>query len=70
MTMEEAREKSFTRFKLQLDNVQLIYAHESVDESWRQALIDKNTSLHIIKPMVLELDLEKCIYSDDAVLPA
>lgn len=41
-----------------------------LDESWEDARKAKNTRLHLIKPMELDLDLGKCIYSDDAVLPA
>ncbi|UJR10669.1 hypothetical protein I4U23_014864 [Adineta vaga] len=66
--IDEAREKSYTQFKLKLEDVQLIYAHRN--ESWENARKEKNTSLHIIKPMELELDVGKCLYSDDAVLPA
>ncbi|CAF4662309.1 unnamed protein product, partial [Rotaria socialis] len=37
---------------------------------WEKACQEKNTSLHLIKSMELDLDVGKCIYSDDAVLPA
>ncbi|CAF4470419.1 unnamed protein product [Rotaria socialis] len=40
------------------------------DERWEKACQEKNTSLHLIKSMELDLDVGKCIYSDDAVLPA
>jgi hypothetical protein len=42
----------------------------SLDESWENARKEKNTRLHLIRPMTLELDVGKCHYSDDAVLPA
>ncbi|CAF0869350.1 unnamed protein product [Rotaria sordida] len=66
--IEDARELSYTRFKLKLEDVQLIYANRN--ESWEQARKEKNTRLHLIKPMELEVDVDKCIYNDDAVLPA
>jgi vacuolar protein sorting-associated protein 13A/C len=59
---------SYTQFKLKLEDVQLIYAHRN--ESWETARKEKNTRLHLIKPMELEMDVDKCIYSDDAILPA
>jgi hypothetical protein len=43
---------------------------ENLDESWENARKQKNTRLHLIKPMELEMDVDKCIYSDDAILPA
>ncbi|CAF2545662.1 unnamed protein product [Rotaria sp. Silwood2] len=66
--IEEARERSYTQFKLKLENIQLIYANQN--ESWEKARQEKNTNIHLIKPMELDLDVGKCIYSDDAVLPA
>ncbi|CAF1531836.1 unnamed protein product, partial [Rotaria sordida] len=66
--IEEAREKSYTKFKLKLENVQLIYANRN--ESWEKVRQEKDTRLHLIKPLELDLDLEKCIYTDDANLPA
>ncbi|CAF1245225.1 unnamed protein product [Adineta ricciae] len=66
--IEGVRELSYTQFKLKLTDVQLIYAHRN--ESWENARKEKNTRLHLIKPMELEMDVDKCIYSDDAVLPA
>jgi len=68
MSIEEAREKSYTQFKLNLTDVQLIFVHQN--ESWQRARAAKNTSFHLIKPMSLELDLGKCFYSDDSILPA
>jgi hypothetical protein len=41
-----------------------------LDEDWQSARRDKDTRLHLIKPLSLELDVDKCIYSDDSVLPA
>ncbi|CAF5043765.1 unnamed protein product, partial [Rotaria sp. Silwood1] len=66
--MEDARELSYTRFKLKLEDIQLIYADRN--ESWEQARKEKSTRLHLIKPMELEMNVDKCIYNDDAVLPA
>ncbi|CAF3667368.1 unnamed protein product [Rotaria sp. Silwood1] len=66
--IEEAREKSYTQFELKLEDVQLIYANRN--ESWKEARQEKDTRLHLIKPMKLDLDLGKCIYTDDADLPA
>ncbi|CAF0895845.1 unnamed protein product [Rotaria sp. Silwood1] len=66
--IEEARERSYTQFKLKLEGIQLIYANQN--ESWEKARQEKNTNIHLIKPMELDLDVGKCIYSDDAVLPA
>ncbi|CAF3586652.1 unnamed protein product [Adineta steineri] len=66
--IEDAREKSYTQFKLKLEDIQLIYANQN--ESWENARKEKNTRIHLIKPMELELDVGKCIYNDDAVLPA
>ncbi|CAF3899768.1 unnamed protein product, partial [Rotaria magnacalcarata] len=66
--IQEARERSYTQFQLKLENVQLIYANRN--ESWKKACIEKNTSLHLIRPMELDLDVGKCLYSDDAILPA
>ncbi|CAF3681386.1 unnamed protein product [Rotaria sordida] len=66
--IEEAREKSYTKFKLKLENVQLIYANRN--ESWEKVRQEKDTRLHLIKPLELDLDLGKCIYTDDANLPA
>ncbi|CAF1265249.1 unnamed protein product [Rotaria sordida] len=66
--IDDVREKSYTQFKLKLENIQLIYANQN--ESWEQARQEKNTKIHLIKPMELDLDVGKCIYSDDAVLPA
>ncbi|CAF2933999.1 unnamed protein product [Rotaria sp. Silwood2] len=66
--MEDARELSYTRFKLKLEDIQLIYANRN--ESWEQARKEKNTRLHLIKPMELEMNADKCIYNDDAILPA
>ncbi|CAF4334406.1 unnamed protein product, partial [Rotaria sordida] len=39
-------------------------------ESWEKVRQEKDTRLHLIKPLELDLDLEKCIYTDDANLPA
>ncbi|CAF4338339.1 unnamed protein product, partial [Rotaria sordida] len=66
--IEEAREKSYTKFKLKLENVQLIYANRN--ESWEKVRQEKDTRLHLIKPLELDLDLGRCIYTDDANLPA
>ncbi|UJR35157.1 hypothetical protein I4U23_027926 [Adineta vaga] len=66
--IEGLRELSYTQFKLKLTDVQLIYANKN--ENWETARKEKNTRLHLIKPMELEMDVDKCIYSDDAVLPA
>ncbi|CAF4190264.1 unnamed protein product [Rotaria sp. Silwood2] len=66
--IEEAREKSYTQFKLKLEDIQLIYANRN--ESWEKARREKDTRLHLIKPMKLDLDFGKCIYTDDADLPA
>ncbi|CAF0945953.1 unnamed protein product [Adineta ricciae] len=66
--IDDAREKSYTQFKLKLEDIQLIYANRN--ESWENARKNKNTPLHLIKPMSLELDVGKCFYNDDAVLPA
>ena len=41
-----------------------------LDENWEDARKEKNTRLHLIKPMELEMDVDKCIYSDDDILPA
>ena len=46
------------------------YSHFYPDESWEDARKNKNTPLHLIKPMALELDVGKCFYNDDAILPA
>jgi hypothetical protein len=46
------------------------FQRKILDESWEMARKEKNTRLHLIKPMELELDLGKCIYNDDAVLAA
>ena len=48
----------------------MFFLNENLDESWENARKEKNTRLHLIKPMELELDVGKCLYSDDAVLPA
>ncbi|CAF1542330.1 unnamed protein product [Adineta steineri] len=66
--IKDAREKSYTQFKLKLEDIQLIYANRN--ESWESARKEKNTRIHLIQPMELELDVDKCIYNDDAVLPA
>jgi len=66
--IKDLRELSFTQFKLKLEGIQLIYANRN--ESWEKARKERNTRLHLIKPMELEMDVDKCIYSDDAVLPA
>ncbi|CAF2796909.1 unnamed protein product [Rotaria sp. Silwood2] len=66
--IEEARERSYTQFKLKLEDIQLIYANRN--ESWEKARQEKNTNIHLIKLMELDLDVGKCIYIDDAVLPA
>ena len=41
-----------------------------LDENWENARKEKNTRLHLIKPMELEMNVDKCIYNDDAILPA
>ena len=41
-----------------------------LEDNWEEARKQRNTRLHLIKPMELELDVDKCIYSDDAILPA
>ncbi|CAF4278773.1 unnamed protein product, partial [Adineta steineri] len=66
--IKDAREKSYTQFKLKLEDIQLIYVNQN--ESWENARKEKNTRIHLIQPMELELDVDKCIYNDDAVLPA
>jgi hypothetical protein len=48
----------------------MFFLEKFLDESWEMARKEKKTRLHLIKPMELELDLGKCIYSDDAFLAA
>ncbi|CAF4508473.1 unnamed protein product, partial [Rotaria socialis] len=68
INMDDARELSYTEFKLKLEDIQLIYANRN--ENWEKARRERNTRLHLIKPMALEMNVDKCIYADDAVLPA
>ncbi|CAF1560651.1 unnamed protein product, partial [Didymodactylos carnosus] len=39
-------------------------------EKWYEARSTQETRLHLIQPMTLNMDVYKCIYSDDADLPA
>ena len=56
--------------KVRLERTSTQFDRRSLDESWQKACEEKNTRLHLIKPMGLELDVGKCIYSDDSILPA
>ncbi|CAF1279009.1 unnamed protein product [Rotaria magnacalcarata] len=68
INIADAQELSYTEFKLKLEDIQLIYANRN--ENWEKARRERNTRLHLIKPMELEMNVDKCIYDDDAVLPA
>jgi hypothetical protein len=39
--IEGARELSYTQFKLKLEDIQLIYAHQSNENSWKKKKLKK-----------------------------
>ncbi|CAF3740023.1 unnamed protein product, partial [Rotaria sordida] len=54
--------------KLRLENIQLLYANQNDD--WNNARVQRDSPMHLIKPITIRVDIDKCIYSDNAILPA
>ncbi|CAF4608864.1 unnamed protein product [Rotaria sp. Silwood1] len=64
---EEAMD-NYIQFQLELKNFQLLYANKY--ENWQNARQQEATHLHLIKPITLNINLFKCLYSNNVNFPA
>ncbi len=67
--MNIIKEQSYWRFYLFLKNVQIKLANNE-KEFYNLRTISDNSDKHILTPLDIVLNLEKCAYSDDINLPA
>lgn len=60
--MEQLQKAFYDYFSLQLKDVQVIVAEEGDD--WEAARRDNSSSLHILKPTRIDLQLDKSLMDD------
>ncbi|XP_063715273.1 intermembrane lipid transfer protein VPS13C-like isoform X3 [Symsagittifera roscoffensis] len=66
-TMDEIKDKPYDRYNCTLSNVQLFYLEKSYN--WKEIAFNPDSSESLVKPMVLTLELQKCMVMDDPEFP-
>lgn len=62
-SLEEKMAKAYDKFSIKLQHIQLLYVHPG--ENWQAARQAGQSSMHILSPISILLDLGKCIFDRD-----
>ncbi|UJR16774.1 hypothetical protein I4U23_003674 [Adineta vaga] len=60
-------DSSYIPIKIRLEDIHLLYAQSN--EDWQNLRNDRNSPIYFIKPYIIDLNIDKCIYVDDPILP-
>ncbi|CAM9994575.1 unnamed protein product [Lampetra fluviatilis] len=66
-SIKEIMERAYENFNVDLTDVQILYAR--ADDDWKSARAQKHTSMHILQPMSLMLQLASALVTTDARMP-
>ncbi|BFZ25790.1 hypothetical protein BsWGS_28827 [Bradybaena similaris] len=67
LSPEELASYAYDKFNISLDNVQLLFVQSGVN--WQEENKSTTSSMYILRPMSLQLLLEKCLFANDPNLP-
>ncbi|CAF3978777.1 unnamed protein product [Adineta steineri] len=66
--ISDTPQSTYFPLNLKLEDIQLLYANQ--DDDWYNARILRDSPFHLIKPISIYLNIHKCNYVDNMVLPA
>ncbi|XP_070537095.1 intermembrane lipid transfer protein VPS13A-like isoform X2 [Ptychodera flava] len=68
LPIEELLLKAYDKFNIQLDSMQVLLARPG--EDWMSARSEPKSSLHILEPTAINVQLQKCMVPNDVRMPA
>ncbi|CAF1461892.1 unnamed protein product [Adineta ricciae] len=60
-------DSSYVPIKVQLEDIRFFYSQSN--EDWGNLQCDRNSPIYLIQPYTINVDINKCIYVNDPVLP-
>ncbi|XP_077994048.1 intermembrane lipid transfer protein VPS13A-like isoform X3 [Glandiceps talaboti] len=67
LPIEELLNKAYDKFNIQLESMQVLLARPG--EDWKSARSEPQSSLHIIEPTGINVQLQKCMIPNDVRMP-
>ncbi|KAK6178554.1 hypothetical protein SNE40_013319 [Patella caerulea] len=62
-SFENLMNKAYDKFNIRLDTIQLLFVQPG--ENWKNARKDKESSMHLLRPVSIIIDLHKCMFDKD-----
>ncbi|KAM4036143.1 intermembrane lipid transfer protein VPS13C isoform 3-T3 [Anomaloglossus baeobatrachus] len=66
-SLEELMDKAYDKFHVQLKKVQMLFSKPG--QNWKTARGQKSSSLHILQPLDIEVELSKAMVEQDSRMP-
>ncbi|XP_063305458.1 intermembrane lipid transfer protein VPS13C isoform X2 [Pelobates fuscus] len=66
-SLEELMSKAYDKFDIKIKNIQMLFGRPG--EDWKKARIESSSSLHILQPLDIEVQLEKAMVERDGRMP-
>ncbi|KAF6721023.1 Vacuolar protein sorting-associated protein 13C [Oryzias melastigma] len=67
-SLEDIMDRAYDRYKVQLRRVQVLYSKSGV--AWKSARLQSSSVQHILHPMDISLQLDKCMVEKDVRMPS
>ncbi|XP_023807842.1 vacuolar protein sorting-associated protein 13C isoform X3 [Oryzias latipes] len=67
-SLEDIMDRAYDRYKVQLRRVQVLYSKSGV--AWKTSRLQSSSVQHILQPMDISLQLDKCMVEKDARMPS
>ncbi|CAH2273272.1 Hypothetical predicted protein [Pelobates cultripes] len=66
-SLEELMSKAYDKFDIKIKNIQMMFGRPG--EDWKKARVESSSSLHILQPLDIEVQLEKAMVERDGRMP-
>ncbi|KAM4675969.1 intermembrane lipid transfer protein VPS13C [Discoglossus pictus] len=67
-SLEELMDKAYDKFDVRIKNVQMLFGRQG--EDWKKARFQSSSSLHILQPLDIEVQLSKAMVERDTRMPS
>lgn len=65
--LEDMRKFAYDKFMLEVNNIQLLISGSN--QNWMSSRVSNSSSHHVLEPLSVKLELEKCMIENDSALP-